>query len=490
MIKHPIYTNEESKFIDDYCHHTLNYPETTLMGMAAVSVFHANEDLWSTAEEIWIVCGTGGNGGDGYALAQILFQEGQNVRIFSLGEPKRKDSLFYSEQCINSGIPVHSFQDLEKWEEEKEADSILLVDAILGIGFTPPLKKEILSAIEWINSSDLFFYKLSLDTPSGFIATDPDSIFIEADSIEELGTRKWENLGYAVGDKIIPRYYESIGFPVRSLTEDLSFSHRFYWEKCNWEEIPDLIARKPNSYKYTSGSSVFFGGEEGMHGAIILSQSAFQNLGGGISKVFTPSGVTRDLILGSDPSRMVSLGDGMEMESDPIFSKTKTIVVGPGTKAYPGFLKHLKLREDQTLVLDAGAIPGSKETIPKGNVILTPHVGEFERLTGVKAPNIQEAYPVAVEFCKKNNVSLLYKSHISLFVTNTGTSYVWESPNPHLATMGTGDLLVGVLARFLSLGFENSEAMYYTLSFLEGVREMQEPYPTAGEILQFLVRKL
>lgn len=120
MIKHPIYTNEESKFIDEYCHHTLNYPETTLMGMAAVSVFHANEDLWSTAEEIWIVCGTGGNGGDGYALAQILFQEGQNVRIFSYEKPKRKDSLFYAEQCIRAGIPIHSFEDLETWEEKKK----------------------------------------------------------------------------------------------------------------------------------------------------------------------------------------------------------------------------------------------------------------------------------------------------------------------------------------------------------------------------------
>jgi len=490
MIKYPIYTNEESKFIDEYCHQSLNYPETTLMGMAAVSVFHANEDLWSTAEEIWIICGTGGNGGDGYALAQILFQEGQSVLIFSLGEPKRKDSAFYLKLCKDSGIPIHPITKLEDYEDEKEADSVLLVDAILGTGFNPPLKEEVISLFEWINSSDLFFYKLSLDTASGWIAKNQNSIFIEADSIEELGTRKWENLGFSVDDKIIPRYYESIGFPIRSITKDESFSHRFYWEKCNWEEIPALIARKPNSYKYTSGSSIFFGGEEGMQGAILLSQSAFQNLGGGISKVFTTSQVTRDLILQSDPSRMVSVSDGTDIESDPIFLKTKTIVVGPGTKTYPAFLKNLKLREDQTLVLDAGAIPSQGDKIPKGNVILTPHVGEFERLTGIKAMTVQEAYPVALAFCKKNKVSLLYKSHISLFVNDSGETFVWESPNAHLATMGTGDLLAGVLARFLSLGYGNTEAVYYSLSFLEGVREMQEPYPTAGEILQFLVRKL
>lgn len=484
-----LYTNHEARAIDRFAHETLGYPETTLMGMAALAVFHANEDLWSTAEEIWIFAGTGGNGGDGYALANILFEEGFQVRVFQTGKPKRKDAEFFSNLCQTAEIPVHSLSEIDAYGTRAESGSLLLVDALLGTGLENELSLELTQLIQWINASNLFFYKLSLDTASGFVP-DRKTNFVEADSIEELGSRKWENIGFTLGDKIVPRYYESIGFPTRSHKSKDTFSERYYLEKMDLEEVLPLLKRKHTDHKYSAGSAIFFGGDESMSGALMLSTSAFHSLGGGISKIFTPVASTRDLILQSDPSRMVQVGSGEEIASDPFFQKAKVMAVGPGLSKYPEFLSQLSLRPDQTLVLDAGAIPEKGTSLPQGKLILTPHAGEFQRLTGVKCQSVQSAYDACLQFCLDQRVHILFKSHVSMLMTDTGACYVWEAPNAALATMGSGDLLVGILTRFLSIGYTIPQSVYYTLSLLEGTREMPESYPSASAILQFLVGKV
>ncbi|TGL62688.1 bifunctional ADP-dependent NAD(P)H-hydrate dehydratase/NAD(P)H-hydrate epimerase [Leptospira ognonensis] len=489
MKVYPLYTNEEARALDLLAHEKLGYPETTLMGMAALAVFHANEDLWSTAEEIWIFAGTGGNGGDGYALANILFEEGVPVRVFQTGRPKRNDALFFATLCETAEIPMHSLSEIDEFGKHAESGSLLLVDAILGTGFKDELSIELTKLIQWINASNLFFYKLSLDSASGFVIDQPTN-YVEADSIEELGTRKWENVGFTLGDKIVPRYYESIGFPTRSHKSKDSFSNRYYFEKMEFEEVLPLVKRKHTDHKYSAGSAIFFGGDESMAGALMLSSSAFHSLGGGISKLFTPVTSTRDLILQSDPSRMIQVDSGKAIASDPFFQKAKVIAVGPGLSKYPEFLTQLTLRPDQTLVLDAGAIPEKGTPLPKGNLILTPHAGEFQRLTGIKCNSVQSAYDACLQFCLDQKVHVLFKSHVSMLMTDTGACYVWEAPNAALATMGSGDLLVGILARFLSIGYTIPQSVYYTLSFLEGTREMPETYPSASAILQFLVGKV
>jgi hydroxyethylthiazole kinase-like uncharacterized protein yjeF len=487
----PLFTNSEARSLDAYAHEVLGYAPTTLMGMAAVSVFHANEDLWSTAEEIWIFVGSGGNGGDGYALANILHEEGFLVKVFFTSPSKREDSNFFASLCQNASVPILSISELLEEEAQVEPGTILLVDAILGTGFKDQLSKELIELIHWINSSSAFFYKLALDTATGFQASDKSAPYIEADSIEELGTRKWENIGFTVDEQIVPRYYESIGFPILSQNEAGTFSERYYFEKMDVEEILPLFKRKPTAHKYTAGSAIFFGGDSGMEGAIQISSNAFQNLGGGISKVFTPAESTRNLMIAHDTSRMVQVDGGESISEDPFFKKTNTIVAGPGLSQYPEFLKTLVLRPEQTLILDAGAIPKLGQPMPKtGSIILTPHGGEFERLTGHKCNAIQSAYEVGIQFCKEHKVNILYKSFVSMLLTSDDKCYIWESPNPVLATMGTGDLLVGILSRFISLGYMIPEAVYLTLSFLDSVREMPESYPSAGQMLQYLVAKV
>lgn len=495
----PLFTNNESKLIDSLAKNKLGFSEQTLMGMAALSVFHANEDLWKTAESIWIVCGSGGNGGDGYALAYLLFQEGYPVRVFQSSPNKNEAGIFY-ESLVKSFVALpETLDQLLSHLETADTDSVLLVDALLGTGFQSPLSQELTQTIHVINESEVIFYRLSLDTPSGWnpnhleTSESKSQPFVFADSIEELGTRKWENIGYIYEkDNLIPRYYESIGFPTRTHLTETNFSNRYYLEP-DPEKAIQVLKRKNKDHKYSAGSAMFYGGSEGMEGAILLSENAFSRLGGGISKIYSPSPKINQLGLQKDLSKMVVTSDFLSMVQDPFFEKTKTILIGPGLSNYPKDLESWEVKKGKTCILDAGAIPSFGTKLPIGDsVLLTPHVGELNRLTGKKHNSIQEAYETLVPFTKANQVYVLLKSFVSLLVCPDGSSFVWESPNPKLATMGTGDLLSGIITRYLSVDLELSipEAAHLALSFLDHSKQLDEPYPSAHQILNSLVELL
>lgn len=487
MRVHPIFTNAEAKAIDRLSTEDLGIPEISLMGSAALAVFHANEDLWETAETILILVGTGGNGGDGYALAQILFQEGHSVQVFQTAPNKNQAGIFYESLCRKVGIQIGSIGELSVYLNTKTKDSILLVDALLGIGFTPPLDEHLTSIIELCNQKKEIFYTISLDTPSGFISG-MDSISVQADSIEELGTRKWENIGYQNPDseEPTPRYYESIGFPVRSHISKINFQQKFIWEP-DQKLARDKLKRKLNAHKYKSGSAMFYGGKEGMEGAILLSEKTFSVLGGGITKIGSPSLAIQKLTLAKDLSRMAQSVSFSEFIQDSFLEKVSVLVCGPGLTENPvDFSSNLDLG-NKTLILDAGAIPKSKEKVPNSReILLTPHMGEFSKLTNKSYIRIQDVVDDIRKLCSEWQVNILVKSHISLYCTKSEECFVFESPNPKLATMGTGDLLTGVIARYLSTGETLTESVYLALSLLDGVRQMEISNPTAGNILEFL----
>lgn len=487
MKYHPLFTNEEAKALDAFTVKQLGIPDITLMGMAALSVYHANEDLWETASSIFIVCGTGGNGGDGYALGQVLFQEGYNVTILSIAPNKTEAGKFYESLCKTVGLPLLSPNDLDSFLNSQKSESVLFVDAILGIGFKPPLEVKLSQLIHTLNQSPAVYYTISLDSPSGFFG-EPEAIHVEANSIEELGTRKWENVGYVSkeAEEPVPRYYESIGFPIKSHLDRIHQSQTFIWEP-NTESAFKKIKRKLNSNKYKSGSAMFYGGSMGMEGAILLSEKVFSYLGGGITKIGSPSSEIQKITLSKDLSRMAKEISLRDFLNDDFLEKTNAIVVGPGLKGIPENLNEIQIPDPITLILDAGAIPLKKEQLPLGkNIIVTPHMGEFSKITGKKYSNIQEAFTDLRSVSKEMGIYVLLKSYVTVLMTPTGNSYVFESPNVKLATMGTGDLLTGILARYISLGEPIEDSVYYALSLLDSVKDLKISNPTAGNILEYL----
>ena len=143
----------------------------------------------------------------------------------------------------------------------------------------------------------------------------------------------------------------------------------------------------------------------------------------------------------------------------------KVIGIGPGIgtnertiDALETLLKNIK----SPLVLDADALnciakrPTLLELLPAQTVI-TPHVGEFDRLFG-EHPNSEERLKKAIDMAKYYNIIIVLKGHYTATVRPTGRVYFNSTGNPGMATAGAGDVLTGVIAAFIAQGYRPEHA--------------------------------
>lgn len=151
-----------------------------LMHKAAMGIFNAVKFIGKVA----IVCGKGNNGGDGYALACILCQNGITPTIYRVSDSFSKDGLYYYKSAISLGAleePLSSAGNFTGYD--------IVVDCLLGTGFSGEIKGEILSAIEQINSSNA--YVISADINSGINGdTGVADIAVNSDLTVSIGAFK------------------------------------------------------------------------------------------------------------------------------------------------------------------------------------------------------------------------------------------------------------------------------------------------------------
>ena len=436
-----------------------------LMGFAAVSVFKKWESVFLSTKQVFVFCGTGNNGGDGYALAQFLYAEGVKVRIFAKGEPRSEESKYYKNLCKNSGIKILTLDTFHP--EEIEPQSVL-VDCLLGTGFQEPLSEDLAKVIEKLSQAkqkggdQVFLISLDAEKP------------IRVDALAEIGAPKIRNLFYPIEEE--KKSFHPIGF-LRN--EFVTEQRRFVCE--NPEALRIRLQREWDSHKYKNGSAMFIGGSEGMYGAILSAALAFHELGGGISQILSPSPSGIAKILKKDSSLMIG---PLETKKDPFQTsfakKAKVYVIGPGLgkSDFPDFPFPQKIK----LVLDAGILSEISERNLSPQMLLTPHLGEFGQILGKSYSGIYHAWRDARSWAKERNCHLLLKGPVSILLTPQGISYFWEFQEPKLAVMGTGDLLTGILAFFLSRGEEIPEAVRLAQSVLLYCARSSKGYPTANRL--------
>jgi len=447
-LTYPLFTFEESELVDRFAIQTWGVPSAVWMGMAAQGVFHQCKALWDDAEEIHIFCGKGGNGGDGYCLAHLLQSLDYPTIVWEVEEPKREDTALF-----RSLLEVEP-QDARQFSGT--SGKAILVEALFGIGIKEELDEPYKSLVQILNEQEQPI--LSLDTPSPGL---------QPTFVIEIGTQKWENLGWET------KVFCPIGFPSQAAKP----SH-FGLLPYSKEKLEEKLQRPYNAHKYTLGACVFFGGEAGYPGSIALAEGAFRRTGGGIAKCYVGAPSSRDLLLQKDPSCLVGLWE--DFRNDSFLAKSKLAVVGPGTNFGPLSLPELP----QYCILDAGAIHPENLIHLKGkNVLLTPHTGELQKLLG-KWNSLGEERNLALQFCRQTGFHLLHKCHASRLYTPTGEVFVWDRPNPRLATMGTGDLLCGFLARFYLGTGDWMESLALSYSLFESL--IDKGYPTAYDYLEAL----
>lgn len=479
----------ESRELDIYTQKNWGFAPETLMGIAAKSFIDVYRSQFLESESRLILSGKGNNGGDGYTIAYFLKTEGIDSHIVEWGENRSSTAEFYREKCIRLGICIDSWDTLMDIFKNLPPH-VLVLDCILGTGAKPDLPKEIETTIEFLKIwkknriSDFF---LCLDSPTG-------GELYPMDELGEIGCYKLENIRVPKKSKsLVP-----IGFPIESYINDKGkklLTNRFYWENIDVSSVKQFFVKNESDHKYKAGSAIFIGGEEGMEGALVLALSSFLGLGGGIAKAFFFSPEAKNLYSAQNPSWMIQEWTEKSTQ-DPFWQKTKTVVFGPGTlagKSYISILNFLKdwssADNDRRVILDAGTIASIPKMGVMGNKnwLLTPHLGEFQNLIGeniLDRPDLISEKAAA--FSNKNHYWLLIKTAISILSSPDSSLWIWDYPNSKLATMGTGDLLTGIIAILLSRGYSMDDAVYLSLNLTKLTESMTNFSPTSTEILEYL----
>lgn len=228
--------------------------------------------------------------------------------------------------------------------------------------------------------------------------------------------------------------------------------------------LPRLAPRELDSHKGTFGHALIIGGSRGMAGAVGLASMACLRSGAGLVTAATSSAV-QATVAGYEPAlmtiplphdeagRIVPLALSVLAE---FLDKATAIAIGPGlgqSDALAELVGELYQTARQPMVVDADALNAlakQPEILPRaaGPRVLTPHPGEFARLTGRDKIPTAERESLAREFAAKHGVVLVLKGHHTVITDDTRLA-LNTTGNPGMATGGTGDVLTGIITSIL-----------------------------------------
>lgn len=260
-----------------------------------------------------------------------------------------------------------------------------------------------------------------------------------------------------------------------------------------------LRPRPADAHKGTMGHALLVAGSKGMAGAAILSCRGC--LHSGIGKLTLHTSAANNVILQcSVPEAILSLDDNdAHVSRCAVSTEYRAIGIGPGlgTEACTAeaLREYLTACKDRPVVLDADALniisqyAGWENLLPQ-HAVLTPHVGEFERLTH-KCQDSAERVRVALQYAESHKVYIVLKGHPSVVCTPQGETFACPYGNSGMATPGSGDVLTGVITGLLTQGYPPLEAAIlgtwlHALAGDSAARELGEEYMLASDIVTHL----
>lgn len=419
-----------------------------LMFRAGKSVFDAV--CWRAP--VAIVCGVGNNAGDGFVVARLLRDTGVDCCIFLIEERFSKDGAYYFGACRDAGIPIRLFDsstDLHGFRT--------VVDCIFGTGFSGSVGGNAKDAILAINSSGAFV--VSVDINSGLNADNGlAELCVLSDLTVSIGRFKTGHFLNMAKDVMKEKINCDIG--VSPVDPPCRLIRR--------EDLLPLFKKRPNySHKGTYGYSALIGGSRKYAGAVRLAEmaNAAMRSGAGVVKLAFPN-VLYPLVAGSVlESTLFPLHDNGEelvfcqKQAEQLLSGVRTAAFGMGVGVSNGaraFLEFLLDRFSGTLIVDAdglsllSSVGLDKLRRPGRLTVLTPHMGEFSRLTGKTVDQLlRDPVGEAVRFAARYGVLLLLKGPATIVTDGINTDLV-DAGCPGMATAGSGDVLSGILCAVLS----------------------------------------
>ncbi len=466
--------SEGMKRVDNYTTEEIGIPALVLMERAALETVNIMKRNLRKEDRILVVCGPGNNGGDGVAAGRILFLQGYQVALlFICGE-----AGFSSQMKLQASIAGKLGMTVET--SNKLGEYNIIIDAIFGVGLSRPVDGVYEAVINEINGSNHTVY--SIDTPSG-ISADNGSILkaaVRADYTITFGYMKRGLLVYPGAAYAGEITVAEIGFPEIALQR--AEPDTFYF---GVEDLMGLPVRKAYSHKGTYGRVLVIAGSKGMGGAAYLAAKAAYRTGAGLVEVLTASD-NRTILQTLLPEAIFTAYDMNQRQESELMEElhgsihsATAIVIGPGLgrEKRTGELLDLVLRQAKVpVVFDADALNLLSERLDREGLhltedrqkrliqilpeasVLTPHLMELSRLTGISTKVISDNIIDTADQCSYNNKLIYAIKDARSIVAQDGRKYINRSGNNGMATGGSGDVLTGIIAALIAQGLCSYDA--------------------------------
>ena len=429
-------TNEQMRAADEYTIRS-GFPTATLMKRAGSALA---DEVYAVAQrlevkDVLVVCGTGNNGGDGYACASELSERGLNVKVYAIEGKRTSD-------CTRE-------KKRYKGEYSQRISGKIIVDCIFGTGLTRTVESTYAAIIKKINASSA--YVISADVPSG-ISGDNGAVLGTAVKADLTVAMSYIKIGCVLGD--------GIDYSGKLVVKDIKIKMQDAVCACSYDEddIKSLYpSRKRNSHKGTFGTACLVAGSGKYPGAAVLALSAALKSGCGYVQAAVDEKLKWSLV--------PAYPQAVYCEEPDLSAESIAIGMGMGCSRET-YEKVCYLLENYTgkLIIDADGINSLAQfgagvlKKAKCKVLLTPHVKEFARISGYPIKNISvKPLELAQKFAKEYNVAVHLKNAVSV-TTDGGKCILSTKGNSALAKAGSGDMLAGLICGGAARGLDLIQA--------------------------------
>jgi NAD(P)H-hydrate epimerase len=447
-------------------------PSLELMRAASAAVAAFALRQFPHAQRVTVLCGHGNNGGDGMMAARLLATSGLEVTTLLLGSQAGlagDAAQAWRELTSPAHGMIHIIEAPEELTRYNAAlDADLIIDAVVGTGFKPPLKGLALAALQWLVGSNAPV--LAVDLPSGWPADETAAIVagpvFPADAVITFTAPK---PAHVFGELTRNWNQPIVVAPIGSPSEAILSSLDLHWTGSAMAlvQTPRLAAANKGNF----GHVLLVGGSVGKSGAPAMAALGALRAGAGLVTAAVPSPVL-PLVTAIAPELMtwplVTTAAGLISEENlapeqlTALTAGKTVLaIGPGlgqsaesAKFTTGLLSATKM----PAVIDADALnilavkPVLLAKLSKGRIlVLTPHPGEMARMAGIPTAAVQASrLEVALGFARRSGVTVVLKGARTVIAHPDGRVAVNTTGNPGMAKGGSGDLLTGMIAGLLA----------------------------------------
>lgn len=427
----------------------IGIPSLVLMERAALKTVEVMKERQIALEQCLVVCGSGNNGGDGFAVARLLHMEGKRVCAVFVGSEASMSEECRMQREIAGNLGVQIVTDIPREEYT------VVIDAVFGVGLSRPVTGRYAEVIKAMNQKK--GQKVAVDVPSGISSFDGSvlGVAFRADltvsfACEKLGSVLFP--GYEYSGEVVPA---KIGIATDIFRKQTDICYTLDREDL-FEMLPK---RKKNSHKGSYGKILMITGSKGMSGAAYLSAKSAYISGCGLVQIYTEE-TNRVILQQLLPEAIVSTYTVYEEEALAALLKWADVVcIGCGlgkSKVSEQILEYVLRHLEIPCVIDADGLnllARKKELLLQEakEIILTPHMKEMAGMIGCTVSELAERrFEKLQKFVGDYGVVCALKDARTLVAAQGRQMFLNTAGNSAMAKAGSGDVLAGVIAGLLA----------------------------------------